>query len=579
MFSSSKGSLVASLTALFIFSQLSLAQDLNDIASDHRWQALLHLANGKPVFVNDFILSKDNFSPLNELQETLTLFRSNSENDKSRACRFIARHFYLTQYANIDLPAIHCPEFIYFKNKVPIAEIDLLFASENFTQPSSIMGHTMLALSNSDKSIQHSVSFFTDIDNPNPVGMLWESLYEGKPGYFLVQPLQSSIQSYLEEQRNIWRYSLVIANKEKELIRRHLWELKFLSMPYLFNSHNCATLSFDILRVAYPELITKRQAWLSPIDVIKAANSINVINNKTVHASTKWKIRTLNQSLNLTPGDLESLDINNSPPLNMLLAKNYYYYQYQTGELTLTDWQLKNNSLLKSSPLSTYQLNISNPKDPLYTPSDSQFGITQYAINGESWTGFSWMPASHQLTDDNSQYLSENELKILQTSFRTNQDNIQLESLNIYTVKSFLPTSNLTNDLSGHFSMGFKRINYDNEMDSLSAYLSGGIGKTFRLHDDFKVYGVWQAGINQSKKHSSVSTGPQLGFIFNQVFKSKSIFYIQQSWRSNNGSYWEYNFDQSINYWSTFNLVLNVNQQNLPSYTIKKLSASINIYY
>ena len=44
-------------------------------------------------------------------------------------------------------------------------------------------------------------------------------------------------------------------------------------------------------------------------------------------------------------------------------------------------------------------------------------------------------------------------------------------------------------------------INYDNEMDSLSAYLSGGIGKTFRLHDDFKVYGVWQAGINQSKKH------------------------------------------------------------------------------
>lgn len=583
MLSVLKGSLLTSLIFLSLISRSAYGTSdamLNHIANDARWHALLHLQNSKPIITDSFLLSNDQFSPLNELTKTIALFQSSNPKDKTKSCRFIARHYYLNQYFNIELPEIICPEFTHFKKMAPLEDLDLIFASENFSQPSSIMGHTMLAISDHARTRQHSVSFFTEIDEPNPLNLLWSSLYKGKPGYFLVQPLNINIQNYLaKEQRNLWRYTLDLSTQERELVQRHLWELKFPSIPYLFNSHNCATLTFDILTVAKPNIAQFRQNWLSPIDVIKAVNNLQMISKKSLHASAKWKVRLLNQFTEFNPDtDLEESNKALSD-IELMLAENYYDYQYEQGRLSATDWQSKHQTLASITNNSDKILSITNAKDPLYTPNDSQFGLSLVDHPDANWGVISWMPASHQLTDDNSQYFSENELKLLQTNIRFNQASLELQSLHLYSVKSLLPSDILLGGISGEFSFGLDRITYNDDTDSLSAYLRGGAGKTYELHSDFKVYGLMEGGVYQSKNHLVFAAGPKIGFIFNQVYKLKSVFYAQQLWRTTQGDLLEFNLKQSLNYWQDFNIVLNANQQILNDQTLEQYKVSFNFYY
>ena len=171
-----KGSILASF--FFFFSANSTASDvtqtsyskvdsatLQQIANDPLWHLLLQLKNGKPI-TNDtsIYILKSFVSPLAEAQATIDLFQRNTQNICNYPARLRLLKRYIPEFESIP-PAEHCAEYRKFVESVPADSIKLIYASENVTSASSMMGHIMLRLdgtNDKDIPVKHGITFFTD---------------------------------------------------------------------------------------------------------------------------------------------------------------------------------------------------------------------------------------------------------------------------------------------------------------------------------------------------------------------------------------------------------------------------------
>ena len=516
-----KGSLWLSFCLTLSFCSKGHGANLDAIANDARWHALLHLVNGQPQITSDFLLSADHFSPVNELNATIQLFRSNNEN----RCRFLARHYFLTQISGLHLPAPYCPGFTQFKRAVPVERLSLIYASENLLQPASIMGHTMLAMENQNQTTQHAFSFFTELNDYNPVNLVWDNLIKGQPGFITVQPLQSSLKPYKDEQRNVWVYELNLNSLQKELIQRHIWALKSASLTYLFNSHNCATLILDTLSVAAPDLQKHRQKWVSPIDVAKAIRYESLIKETHLHGSSEWKVRSLSQVT-----DPFSQSAPASKPLAIMLSNEINDHQYRYGYIGLDQWQSEQSRLRQIADVSGLTLTLDTSKGPLETPADSQWGISMVNDLFNKALLLEWMPASHHLIDDNRYYASENALEILNITLAASGERLELYDARLYQVTSYLRHNPHIGGWSGEFGVGLTKIEEQN--NRLMAYLSGGLGKTIALHKDIDAFALWTLGSQVNRDVINFAHGPKIGAIMRLIGPSKLVVSHQYTWQS-----------------------------------------------
>ena len=99
------------------------------------------------------------------------------------------------------------------------------------------------------------------------------------------------------EARNIYEYRLIIDDFSKYLIQLHMWELKKIELPYLFQSHNCATLMLHLLSIANEDLVDYANDWLSPLDIIKIADEQNMVDQVSLYPSSDWRIRSIGREL------------------------------------------------------------------------------------------------------------------------------------------------------------------------------------------------------------------------------------------------------------------------------------------
>jgi hypothetical protein len=580
-----KGSLLASLFLLTCtFSMQSSAQlNLKSIAIDPQWQALLHIYKDNTFIKGNFLLSGSSFSAKNELIQTIALFDARDQDPL--ACHFIARHYYLTAIKGLKLPNIQCPDFNNFKLKAPVDHISILFASENLSQPASIMGHTMMALSDANFTTQHSVSFFTELNTVNPVKLIWDNLIVGQPGYFLVQPLQQSIDLYLnQEQRNIWRYPVKVSEQERALLLRHLWELKFVSMDYLFNAHNCATLTLDILRIINPKIIIDRQDWVSPIDVIKAANNQKMLAAPMLYGSSKWKIRILSEYTDTISPSISITQDKPSTVLAGLLSFETNRYRYHQGHIPRTDWY-RHNSQLREQGLNKneHSFSLDRFQNPLLTPKDSQWGgsiyQSRFSTENQTWRSIYWMPASHQIMDDNQQYSSENALEILMLKLRMNSSEVQLESLRLYQVESYLNNNRYIGGTSGRFGIGLNRYPINNSQDALAGYIEGALGKTYQIHKDLSFYVFWQVGAVVNPDSQFIVNGPELGLFFYWIGGMKTHVKANKLWRYGQYPLQEVSLKHSLYSWNSGNLKLHFDHTKWDNQNQYKGEIGVSFYY
>jgi hypothetical protein len=93
----------------------------------------------------------------------------------------------------------------------------------------------------------------------------------------------------------------------------------------------------------------------------------------------------------------------------------------------------------------------------------------------------------------------------------------------LYSVKSYLPSTDATPQLSGSFFMGYRHFLNSNLKQHGAVEISGAIGKTYRLHRDLMVYGMFGLGLAGNNSDAFLYAEPHAGAIFNLVGDSKAI--------------------------------------------------------
>lgn len=496
------------------------------------WQALLH-ANQNQNRINDpaFLLSLPDFSLQQELSLNLEqLFMSEDRQD--RWCRFPARTFWLAQQLGWPLPDLqHCKGLQEFMVRAPMDDLYLVYASENLTQPSSMMGHILLKLEGEKpdgRKAEHAISFFTELQGINVPKIIYDSLIAGKTGYYALSPYSEKRDYYLQlEQRNVWEYRIKLTDAQKQLVQYHLWELKETQLTYLFTTYNCATLTHFILSLIAPEMLADDANWLSPLDVVKAAERNQLIDSIQVYPSDKWAIRMLQDADSSLDAaqlkrvvDAEQWDevagagLREQQFVRTELARAYLGFQGKQG--------LANEILPQSS--GEFILDLTEYKIPTKAPADSQLYSGVVRIDDDDYIRVGYLPAAHYLHDDNEQYFSENELRLAELSLLIAPESgaVRLDEFQFYSMTSLVPYDRFTGGLSGRFAFGVEPHFDDALTRKQSGYIKGDLGLAFQPHNDVLLYGLAGAGAGVRSDTSYLYGEVELGVVINEIYDMKT---------------------------------------------------------
>lgn len=497
-----------------------------------RWSGLLHIHDSRPL-INDqaFLLGEWNRST------DLAVLRQRSlrllESEPEAKCRFPARYMALvTEGALEDSGLEECSEYQEFIRRVPLNDVSIIFASEHLTQPSSIMGHVMLAMSGSNAEgnyVEHAASFFTTLDFKNPASFIAQTLISGKEGYFIVQPLSESLNNYLyTEQRNVWRYPLILSDEQRALMQAHMWELGGVDIPYLFQSHNCATLSLDLIRLAAGDDRARRD-WVSPIDVVRYADDRALFSEKRVLASDRWQISMLQEFM--TEEDTERAaawvradeiaDGQSLGPMAQKLAVTLARYRVTQGEISPEHYQALTD---QSSRWESTTLELTDYRDPLKSAADAHLSLGWQRDAHTDWLTLNWLPAAHDLLDNNRNYFGESTLRLSEVSVRasTETGRVQLNRWILYETLALNPWNRLTGGVSGYFHLRFDRDPV-NALDSDLGFVSeGGIGLSTKLARDIGAFALIGAGVRADLDEAALFLHPQLGLWIYEIGRMKS---------------------------------------------------------
>lgn len=514
------------LSPLIIYADQGLINKAieKNLFSKLKWHSLLHY-NNNHFYIKDskFLLVHEDPSIKNEMIKTLELYFA----DNQTYCRFPARLTWLSKELDFVIPKIECPTFEEFKFKAPAKKIQLVFASQNLLSSSSLMGHTFLKLSDVDQTNprQHAVTFFAKVESYNPFSLFFESVILGMEGKVALLPYRQHIKNYQEiEGRNVWEFDLNISNENIELLHNHIWELKDISPTYFFHKYNCSTFTYFLLSIANENLLYESNTWISPRDVVKNAFKYKMIENSLLLSSDLWLLKNL--YYNLDSDQIGAIKLSSSTkttgPINKLEKKKLesFKFLYALNNIKGSKENDRFNKLIsKETKINDYYLKQN--RDPFDTPDDSQFSIS---LN-KDFTALSILPMSHRLRDNNKNFISESELKLLDTSILYNfkKQKISLDYLTIYSVTSLLPFDSFTYGISWKINTGIHNHYYSNlsKYKMLDIELSPGF--YYRLLDDVDLAlfvgpgtGV---GVNDSQFYMNFETN----LVIREVFDLKTI--------------------------------------------------------
>ena len=224
---------------------------------------------------------------------------------------------------------------------------------------------------------------------------------------------------------------------------------------------------------------------------------------------------------------------------------------------------IKENFKDENIELKNEYFDISSYKSPNKIPDERQFRLSYQKIEDEKYAKFSFLPASHLLSDDNREYFGESELKIAYLSLLAKEDKVSIDEFTLYGMKSFLPYSELADDLSYEFEIAFKK-DFDTKMNYVdNTRIDGGIGYDFKLSYDMDIYFLLNSGINYNKDDDlKLIINPKTGLIIYEILNMKSIINYEKFYLETNKIYDKYSFNQGLFFNKNKKLFFNIEKYN-----------------
>ena len=520
--------------ALFIFFQAASAR------ADKVWNNLLRLSpEMAPVSDPKFYIG----SPAGaDTELSLLTERIKSQNAAQFICRFPARYEYLVQRKIVPpFDYYSCPGLADFLNRVPMDEVSLVFASESLSRPASAMGHSLLKISGrneKNETYDHAISFFTRLDDVDPISLVWMSFITGKQGFYTLSPYQETKDYYLfQEGRNVWEYKLGLNKQELLFLRLHLFELKDIRFQYLFHSFNCATLLRDILSVVKPDMLTSGGLWVTPLDLVRQAKESNFAEETRFHNTKEWLIQNLaigrnSKSLNyiktsLTPTrPLKISDKNNDNEfLNYQLQKAFLGYLFENKKIELNEWRAKDDHLDQIYMHDSKTLDFSRLNDPSKTPKDSILSLGLEKIKNDEILRFQFLPISHYLSSHLQAYDFQSEVKLfeIELSHEPKQRRSYLSQIDLFKILSLIPYDPLLEKSATQIGFGFtEQMNFElNRVTRFYAIFGG--GRNYRIHQQLDVYALINL-LYSDIAEQKIFLQPEFGILYEHSRYFKNIF-------------------------------------------------------
>ncbi|MFT6733013.1 MAG: hypothetical protein ACJAS9_001198 [Polaribacter sp.] len=576
------------------------AANENQLFKHKTWKALLHLKDGKPQIIDPkFLLSAGSFSLKAELAKTIELFYLLPN---ATACRFPARLIFLQEYIpllkRLKSTQTSCTEYIKFKEHVPFDHLSLVFASEVLSSATSMMGHTFLKASGKNlngKEVAHSIAFFTEIKTFNPFKLIYKGLFSGMEGFIVVKKFEDDLKQYTDtEGRNLWSYTLAITPINKALIQAHIWELKNIEITYLFQNYNCATLTLYLLSIANEELRKSEKLYVSPLDIAKAINTHKMVKEKEVFLATDWELKMLEEEMSSSLFRQVKEMIFDDIPLNTAsLSKKSKFLIKRFLSLILKKEnlfkKLERNKKMKILKLVeqleqfNFHLDVTQYKNPIHSLQDSVISTNLLYQANNIMFEMGFLPASHYIYSNNTQYFSESELRIGEIKLRADlkKAKLRVQSFTFYSVNLYTPGSIISSHLSGGFYLGYRHL-FDHDLKEQGVFeFSGAVGKSYKLHKDILFYGMLGLGIAVNKDDSFAYLEPYIGTTINLLAGSKAVI----EYKLSNGQFDIPGFKKtfSLDYaWSSFGdttFKLGIKSNSIDNVRVNQISLTWNQHF
>ncbi|MBD3585665.1 DUF4105 domain-containing protein [Salinimonas sp. HHU 13199] len=522
----------ASLASMPEKSQLIRQLDAGQAAESVVWQTLLQLKDKAPLNPNYRGYLSQPVSAEAELIATVDLIYSSAQ----RACHYPARKQFIESFLNLppgSLSPERCAEYEEFRRSVPTDEAYLVFAAENVTSASSMMGHIMLRFdgrNDENINVQHGVTFFTELNSLNIPLLLYDTLIKGKPGIFQVAPYAPFQQHYRQtEQRNVWEYTLDLNKSDKSLIAGMIWELGQFSPDYFFHTYNCATVTQLLLTLARPSHLSEMDVIVTPADVVRFALTQDLVAKTRLLPSHKWKAQSLNEIIgeNSAQNIRQHLEAGNSNDLTFSASSDsFMQYEFATSLNRLLRQRKHIDNIRYQANIRHLQsegakfrhmaLDVSDYKNPVNTSKEALLAAGVENYDGAQSLLFRFFPVASDIDSDNRNYSGETALSLADISLRyTPQNNaLHLDRLLLYNMTSRVPYHDVFGNMSTGLKVGLDRV-FDDHLKRnlvLQTELSGGI--TLPLSTSGGVFAESGLGVTADEDRVQVYLEPRIGGFF-----------------------------------------------------------------
>ena len=507
----------ALLCVLVLFcTTVAQARDLEQLAQQPRWQALLHINPGATLrdrqrsYVDDadFFLAADGAAnPVSELASTVEALKQEAAPAR---CRFPARYRFVAEalgWRDTE-PFAHCAEYLEWRGAVHAKRAVLVFPASYLNSPSSMFGHTLLRLDQGDDDgavwLSWAINFgAVTTEQDNSLFYIYRGLAGGYPGRFNLVPYVQKIQQYSNmESRDIWEYTLKLDQSQIDWMIDHLWELKDINFDYYFFDENCSFRLLELIQVARPQsgLLDELRFAELPVNTVRALDQRGLVTERHYRPSKEVELAALSDRLNdqeqtlarrlaADPAVAESAAFQSRPPRRqaMMARTAYSYVRFVNRKAARTE-DIAGRSFALLTLVNRLP-SVEVPELPDKAPPESGHGSQMLAASGgqrgsDDFGEVSYRLTYHDLLDNRRGFLDGAQIQGLGITLRSTESGAaRLEELDLVSIRSLSPRGRFSKPLSWYVEGGLERAWAGRRR--LTRYVQGGAGGSWRS-------GPWQ---------------------------------------------------------------------------------------
>ncbi|WP_375741556.1 DUF4105 domain-containing protein [Pseudomonas boanensis] len=492
------------------------AEHLEVLAVDPYWIALGHYETGKlggwRSYVDDekFFLADNGASdPAAELRATLNaLYAPADLGDQHPQCTYPARTRWLRNQLRLtDLPHPACAEYrAWFADINPHSTV-LVFPAAYLNSPSSMFGHTLLRIDQADvhenntAMLSYALNFGAFIEGAdNSILYAWKGLMGGYPGLFALVPYRDKLSEYSRlENRDLWEYRLNLTAEETGRMVEHVWELKQVRFDYYFFDENCSYRLLELLEIARPgiELTEEFPITAIPTDTVRAVKQAGLVQSIDYrpsrekellaraepldHDEQQWVLRLADDTRLLDDPALLSLPAERRALIQDAAFRLVRYRS--TGEQRTRENSARSFELLQAISRNPPQpLHVDRPALPEEGHESRTWQLGAGSRDDRAFAEYGLRMAYHDLNDNLEGFPIGAQIEILQLKLRQYENNHwQLQRLDLATIRSLTPRSELLKPWSWQVAGGLERVPGEDDDERLVSHLNGGVGGSWRL--------------------------------------------------------------------------------------------------